>query len=460
MYQSITHEDKRERTSRYGLVASAIANVALIGAVCYVAGANSSPQLQSAVVRAPQSAPMMTVAPRMARNTMNRNIFRSKAEAEYSLGLTGYIPYPDTTGATLTPLPGIQDKSPFSEELQATAKAIVADGKGILACDESTKTIGKRLEQIGVPNEETYRRQWRELLFRTPKMNEAISSAILYEETLFQNAEDGTPFVDIMKANNVIPGIKVDTGVRATFADGETITEGIEGLGERAAKYYKQGARFCKWRGVLRIDAAAPSMEAIEGNARSLAHYGKICQMNGLVPIIEPEVLMDGSHGIEVQRWVTEKVQAATMKALSDVNIEWEGMLLKPNMILPGTDSGKPASPEEVAKNTVEGLMRTLPAAVPGITFLSGGQSEEEATRNLDAMNKLYPNAPWKLSFSFGRALQASVLKAWNGKEENVPAAQALFYALAKANGDASMGKFEGDHPATTGSLYEKNYVY
>merc|ERR1712146_592522 len=205
------------------------------------------------------------------------------------------------------------------------------------------------------PNEETYRRQWRELLFRTPNMNEAISSAILYEETLFQNAEDGTPFVDIMKANNVIPGIKVGTGVRATFMDGETITEGIDGLAERAAKYYKQGARFAKWRGVLRIDPnGAPSMEAIEGNARALAQYGKICQMNGLVPIIEPEVLMDGPHGIEVQAWVTEKVQAATMKALSDVNIEWEGMLLKPNMILPG------------------------------------GQSEEEATRNLNAMNKLY----------------------------------------------------------------------
>jgi len=388
-----------------------------------------------------------------------RNTMRSNAEA--SLGLKGYIPYPDTTGASLTPLPSLEAKSPFSDELKATAAAIVAPGKGILACDESTKTIGKRLEQIGVPNEEKFRQQWRELLFRTPKMNEGISSAILYEETLFQNAADGTPFVDIMKANNVIPGIKVDTGVRATFMDGETITEGLEGLGERAKKYYDQGARFAKWRAVLRIDPnGAPSMEAIEGNARSLAHYGKICQMNGLVPIIEPEVLMDGPHGIEVQAWVTEKVQAATMKALSDVNIEWEGMLLKPNMILPGTDSGTTATPEEVAKYTVEGLKRTLPSAVPGITFLSGGQSEEEATKNLNAMNKLYPDAPWALSFSFGRALQASVLKAWDGKEENIEAAQKLFYALAKVNGEASLGTFEGEHPATTGSLYEKNYVY
>merc|ERR1711937_1107176 len=394
----------------------------------------------------------MPVAPMRAfhQPQMRMNSLRTNAEA--SLGLTGYVPYPDTTGASLTPLPAQGEKSKFSDELKATAAAIVADGKGILACDESTKTIGKRLEQIGVPNEEAMRRAWRELLFRTPNMNEAISSAILYEETLF---------LDIMKNLNVIPGIKVDTGVRSTFMDGETITDGLDGLAERAQKYYAQGARFAKWRGVLRIDPnGAPSMEAIEANARSLAHYGKICQMNGLVPIIEPEVLMDGAHDISVQRWVTEKVQAATMKALSDVNIEWEGMLLKPNMILPGTDSGTTASPEEVAKNTVEGLMRTLPAAVPGITFLSGGQSEEEATRNLNAMNELYPNAPWKLSFSFGRALQASVPKAWDGKPENVESAQKLFYALSKANGDAALGKFEGAPPATTGSLYEKNYVY
>merc|ERR1712005_12970 len=461
MYQSIGHDNSEKKWAKWGLASSVIANVALAGAVCMVAFGNTEPTLESTAMRvAPQVAPMVHIAPRNVFQGANfrRNL---RMNAEESLGFTGYIPYPDTTGASLTPLPAKQEASPYSAELRETAKAIVADGKGILACDESTKTIGKRLEQIGVPNEETYRRQWRELLFRTPNMNEAISSAILYEETLFQNAEDGTPFVDIMKANNVIPGIKVDTGVRATFMDGETITEGIDGLAERAAKYYKQGARFAKWRGVLRIDPnGAPSMEAIEGNARALAQYGKICQMNGLVPIIEPEVLMDGAHGIEVQRWVTEKVQAATMKALSDVNIEWEGMLLKPNMILPGTDSGKTASPEEVAKETVEGLMRTLPSAVPGITFLSGGQSEEEATRNLNAMNKLYPNAPWKLSFSFGRALQASVLKAWDGKTENVEAAQKLFYALSKANGDASLGKFEGEHPATTGSLYEKNYVY
>jgi len=459
MYQSIGHDNSEDKYTRWGLFSSVIANVALVGAVCVVMTTGAQPTLEAGVM-ARSSAPIVT-APRFAAKMAPRTARMFRPNAEASLGISGYIPYPDTTGASMTPLPPQQEKSPFSAELRETAKAIVADGKGILACDESTKTIGKRLEQIGVPNEETYRRAWRELLFRTPNMNEAISSAILYEETLFQNAEDGTPFVDIMKANNVIPGIKVDTGVRSTFMDGETITEGLEGLGERAAKYYKQGARFAKWRAVLRIDpSGAPSMEAIEGNARNLAHYGKICQMNGLVPIIEPEVLMDGPHDITVQRWVTEKVQAATMKALSDVNIEWEGMLLKPNMILPGTDSGTTASAEEVAKHTVEGLMRTLPSAVPGITFLSGGQSEEEATRNLNAMNAMYPNAPWKLSFSFGRALQASVLKAWNGKEENVESAQKLFYALSKANGDAAMGKFAGDHPATTGSLYEKNYVY
>lgn len=460
MYQTI---EPTEKKTNWGLVSSVVANVALAGAVCTIAFNGGRPQLESAVRMAPAVAPMAPVAPRFNARVFAPRTHRAavRPHAEASLGLTGYIPYPDTTGASLTPLPAQQGKSPFSEELKATAAAIVAPGKGILACDESTKTIGKRLEQIGVANEEAYRRQWREMLFRTPNMNEAISSAILYEETLFQNAEDGTPFVDIMKAINVIPGIKVDTGVRSTFMEGETITDGLDGLGDRAAKYYAQGARFAKWRGVLRIDAnGAPSMESIEANARSLAHYGKICQMNGLVPIIEPEVLMDGSHGIEVQRWVTEKVQAATMKALSDVNIEWEGMLLKPNMILPGTESGTTASPEEVAKNTVEGLMRTLPAAVPGITFLSGGQSEEEATRNLNAMNRDYPNAPWALSFSFGRALQASVLKAWSGKPENIEVAQKLFYALAKANGEASLGKFSGEHPATTGSLYEKNYVY
>nr|ACF24533.1 plastid targeted class I fructose-1,6-bisphosphate aldolase [Gymnochlora stellata] len=463
MYQAIGQENSNKKTLTWGLISSVIANVALVAAVCFVASSNADVGAVAAVRPAPMSyAPIRKVALREVQSygIKNRALFRRNA-AEASLQLSGYVPYPDTTGASLTSLPGKQEPSPYSAELRTTAAAIAADGKGILACDESTMTIGKRLEQIGVPNEEKYRQQWLELLFRTPNMNDAISSAILFEETLFPNAAYGTPFVDIMKANNFIPGIKVDTGVRATFKDGETITEGLEGLAERAQKYYKQGARFAKWRAVLRIDpSGAPSMEAIEANARSLAHYGKICQMNGLVPIIEPEVLMDGEHGIEVQAWVTEKVQAATMKALSDVNIEWEGMLLKPNMILPGTDSGKTASPEEVAKYTVEGLKRTLPAAVPGITFLSGGQSEEEATRNLDAMNKLFPDAPWKLSFSFGRALQASVLKAWDGKEENIEGAQKLFYALSKANGEAALGKFEGAHPATTGSLYEKNYVY
>jgi len=247
---------------------SMVANLALGSAICFVAFNTASSSLSSGMMAVRTAPATMPVAPMRAfhQPQMRMNSLRTNAEA--SLGLTGYVPYPDTTGASLTPLPPSGEKSKFSDELKATAAAIVADGKGILACDESTKTIGKRLEQIGVPNEEAMRRAWRELLFRTPNMNEAISSAILYEETLFQNAEDGTPFVDIMKSLNVIPGIKVDTGVRATFMDGETITDGLDGLAERAQKYYAQGARFAKWRGVLRIDPnGAPSMEAIEANA-------------------------------------------------------------------------------------------------------------------------------------------------------------------------------------------------
>lgn len=316
-----------------------------------------------------------------------------------------------------------------------------------------------QLDSIGVPNEEVNRRDLREMLFTSPDIEKYISGVILFEETLYQNASDGTPFVKMLQGKGIIPGIKVDKGVvPLPGTDGETETQGIDDLGKRCAKYYEQGARFAKWRGVLKIGDGCPSELSIHQNAYTLARYAIICQENGLVPIVEPEILSDGSHSIDQCAAITERVLAACYKALNDHHALLEGTLLKPNMVLAGVD-GTAADVKTAGYLTVRTLSRAVPPAVPGVMFLSGGQSEEEATAHLAAMNQVDSIAkPWSLSFSFGRALQASALKAWGGKKENWQAGQEAFMKRARANGEASMGK--GDLGAKGESLYVKDYKY
>ncbi|KAL5972400.1 hypothetical protein ACLOJK_041654 [Asimina triloba] len=350
----------------------------------------------------------------------------------------------------------------YAEELIKTARHIGTPGKGILAADESTGTIGKRLAGINVENIESNRQCLRELLFTSPNALSYLSGVILFEETLYQKTSDGKPFVDVLNENGVIPGIKVDKGtVDIAGTNAETTTQGFDSLGTRCAQYYKAGARFAKWRAVLKIGAVEPTELAVQQNAQGLARYAIICQENGLVPIVEPEVLTDGSHGVEKCAAVTERVLAAVYKALNDHHVLLEGTLLKPNMVTPGSDSPKVA-PEVIAEFTVAALRRTVPPAVPGIVFLSGGQSEEEATLNLNAMNKLEVLKPWTLSFSFGRALQQSTLKTWAGKKENVGAAQDAFLSRCKANSEATLGKYAGGSGGTLASesLHVKGYKY
>ncbi|KAL4554672.1 hypothetical protein LXL04_037273 [Taraxacum kok-saghyz] len=300
------------------------------------------------------------------------------------------------------------------DELIKNAKYIATPGKGILAADESTGTIGKRLSSINVENVESNRQALRELLFTAPNAVTYLSGVILFEETLYQKTADGKPF-STFPAPTARP----------------CTTQGLDGLGARCAKYYEAGARFAKWRAVLKIGATEPSELSIQQNAQGLARYAINCQENGLVPIVEPEILTDGSHDIKKCAYATEMVLAAVYKALNEQHVLLEGTLLKPNMVTPGSDSPKVA-PEVIAEYTVTALRRTVPAAVPGIVFLSGGQSEEQATVNLNAMNKLEVLKPWTLTFSFGRALQSSTLKTWGGKKENVAAAQAVFLARCK----------------------------
>uniref|UniRef100_J3MPY3 Fructose-bisphosphate aldolase n=1 Tax=Oryza brachyantha TaxID=4533 RepID=J3MPY3_ORYBR len=353
----------------------------------------------------------------------------------------------------------------YKDELIRNAAYIGTPGKGILAADESTGTIGKRLASIGVENVEENRRALRELLFTAPGALECLSGVILFEETLYQSTRDGRPFVDVLAAAGVLAGIKVDKGtVVLAGTDGETTTQGHDGLAERCRRYYAAGARFAKWRAVLSIGASRPSQLAVDANAQGLARYAIICQENGLVPIVEAEILVDGEHGIERCAEVTELVLAACYKALSDHHVLLEGTLLKPNMVTPGSDAKK-ASPEAVAEHTVRALLRTVPPAVPAIVFLSGGQSEEEATRNLNAMNQAAAKdkKPWSLTFSFGRALQQSTLKAWAGKEENVGKAQAALLARCTANSQATLGAYAGNAAGGEGvseSLHVKDYKY
>jgi fructose-bisphosphate aldolase class I len=350
----------------------------------------------------------------------------------------------------------------YEEELIATAKAIAAPGKGILASDESNPTAGKRFADIGVENTEENRRKYRELLFTAPGLSDHISGAILYEETLYQKAADGTPFVDVLKKQGIVPGIKVDAGLRCIpGSDGEQFCTGLDQLPERCAEYYKQGARFAKWRAVLSISKdGKPTDVAIQHTAFGLAAYAAIAQSEGLAPFVEPEILMDGDHDMVLSQRVHEDVWAEVYRQLEVHGVMLEGTLLKPSMITPGVDGPK-ATPDEIAAVTIEGLRRRVPAAVPGIMFLSGGQSEEEATLQLNKMN-LIDGRPWSVSFSYGRALQASVLKVWEGKDENEKAAQQMLLALAKANGQANLGKYDtsADHPSKTGSLFVADYKY
>ncbi|OAY68161.1 Fructose-bisphosphate aldolase cytoplasmic isozyme, partial [Ananas comosus] len=350
----------------------------------------------------------------------------------------------------------------YHDELIANAAYLATPGKGILAADESTGTIGKRLAGINVENIEENRRALRELLFCTRGALQYLSGVIFFEETLYQKTADGKPFVLVLKEGGVLPGIKVDKGtVELAGTNGETTTQGHDDLGKRCAKFYEVGARFAKWRAVLKIGPTEPSQLAINENANGLARYAIICQENGLVPIVEPEILIDGPHDINRCAEVSERVFAACYKALNDHHVLLEGSLLKPNMVTPGSDAKKVA-PEVVGEYTVRTLLRMVPPAVPGVVFLSGGQSEEEATLNLNAMNKLKGKKPWTLSFSFGRALQRSALNIWAGKKENVEKARAAFLSRCKANSEATLGAHKGD-AATEGaseSLHVKGYNY
>ena len=331
------------------------------------------------------------------------------------------------------------------QQLQSTAQALVAEGKGILAADESTGTIKKRLDSIGVESTEETRQAYRELLFATEGAEEFISGVILYDETIRQSASDGTPFPKLLESRGIIPGIKVDTGAKPlALTDGETITEGLDGLRDRLEEYRELGARFAKWRATYSIAADKPSEYCVWTNAHALARYAALCQEAGLVPIVEPEVLQDGTHTIAESRKATGRVLQAVYTELHDQRLDFRGTLLKPNMVLSGYDASDRASADEVADVTLECFYKHVPAAVPGIVFLSGGQSDEDATAHLNAMNARGPH-PWQLSFSYGRALQAPALKAWGGKEENVEAAQRAYYHRAKMNSAARTGMYAPD---------------
>jgi fructose-bisphosphate aldolase class I len=330
--------------------------------------------------------------------------------------------------------------------LNKVARAMVAPGKGILAADESSGTIKKRFDAIGVESTEDNRRDYREMMFRSADaMKNHISGVILYDETIWQKAKDGTPLVKIIEQSGAIPGIKVDEGTKPLpNCPGELITIGLDKLADRLTKYYEQGARFAKWRAVIDIGPGIPSYAAINTNAHALARYAALCQAAQIVPIVEPEVLMDGDHDIARCAEVTEFVLKETFQQLYYQRVALEGMVLKPNMAISGKKSAKKASVQEVAERTVKMLKDCVPASVPGIAFLSGGQSDEEATAHLDAMNKI-GNLPWGLTFSYGRPLQAAPQKAWSGKSENVAAAQRAFAHRAKMNGLAALGQWKAD---------------
>ncbi|MGB3417190.1 MAG: class I fructose-bisphosphate aldolase [Mesorhizobium sp.] len=333
----------------------------------------------------------------------------------------------------------------MSERLEDIAAAMVADGKGLLAADESTGTIKKRFDAIGVESTPENRRDYRELMLRTTgAMRECISGVILYDETIRQDAADGTPLIDIIKAAGAIPGIKVDAGAKPLAGfPGEKVTDGLDGLRERLAEYHGMGARFAKWRAVIDIDVArgVPSGASIATNMHALARYAALCQEAGIVPIVEPEVMMEGDHPIETCFEISKAALLKLYGELYGLRVRLEGTILKPNMVLAGKKAARQAGPEEVAEKTIRLFREAVPAAVPGIVFLSGGQSEVEATANLNAVNAIGPH-PWKVSFSYGRALQEAAQKAWGGKAANVAAAQQAFAHRARMNHLAALGQW------------------
>ena len=332
-----------------------------------------------------------------------------------------------------------------AHDLHETARAIVADHKGILAADESTGTIKKRFDSIGLESTEENRRAYRNLLFTTPGFEEYVGGVILFDETIRQSADDGTPFAELLASKGVVPGIKVDTGAKPlALRPAEVVTFGLDGLPERCDEYVQLGARFAKWRAVITIGDGIPTAGCIRANAHALARYAAICQEAGLTPIVEPEVLMDADNTIEACYDVTSRTLEATYEELYDQGVDLEGTLLKPNMVISGKGCSEQAPASRIAELTVDLFRRVVPAAVPGIVFLSGGQSEVEATENLNAINQL-EGSPWPLSFSYGRALQASALKAWGGDVGNVEAGQAAFLQRARMNAAAAAGEWSAE---------------
>ena len=333
-----------------------------------------------------------------------------------------------------------------SHPLDALAQQLVAPDRGILAADESSGTIEKRFQAVGIPSTEITRRDYRELLFSSPGIDQYLSGVILYEETLSQIGRDGRRLVQILEDSGILPGIKVDRGIKPLPGQpDESVTEGLDGLHERLAAYRGQGARFTKWRAVIRVDEERPSSLALKANAEVLARYAGLVQEAGMVPIVEPEVLMEGSHDLDRCETVTTAALDQLFMALKAYRVRLEALVLKPNMVVSGTQCNRPASVETVAQATVQTLARTVPAAVPGIAFLSGGQSPEQATQHLDAINRLATRLPWRLTFSFSRALQEPPLRMWAGKEDRIRQAQELFSQRVRLNSLASMGRYHPD---------------
>jgi len=355
-------------------------------------------------------------------------------------------------------------KSQYREELYQNAKQISRSGFGILAADESTGTIGKKFDAISLENTELNRQRYRQLLFTTPDLEKYISGVILYDETARQSSSDGKNFCELLTSRGILPGIKVDKGAKPIMGtDNETSTQGLDDLDKRCAEYYKMGIRFAKWRAILRIGNDQPSQASILENTWTLARYASICQQNGLVPIVEPEILSDGDHDIVKCQAVMERVWATQIKALNDCNVMLEGALLKPNMVTHGLTHPERDScaAKVIAARTLCALLRTIPPAIPGIMFLSGGQSEGQATNNLNEMNRSEGNRPWNISFSYGRALQNTCIKTWNGSDDNIKAAHDALILRAKANSEATKGKYVSENDKDAGeSLVVENYVY
>jgi fructose-bisphosphate aldolase, class I len=346
-------------------------------------------------------------------------------------------------------------------DIQSTARALVADGKGILAADETPSTLTRRFDALGIRSTEQSRRTYREMLFTAPDAAAFISGVILQDETIRQKSATGAPLSRVLASQDIFPGIKVDTGAKPLASSpNETITEGLDGLRERLAEYRDMGARFAKWRAVIRIVDALPSAACLSANAHALARHAALCQEGALVPIVEPEVLMDGPHSIERCEEVTSMVLHAVFQALFEQRISLEAMLLKPNMVIAGKDCPEPASIQEVATATLRCLRRHVPAAVPGVVFLSGGQSDRIATAHLNAINRLPGPKPWRISFSYGRALQDSALEAWHGRDENLKTAQEALSHRARCNGAASLGRYTDEMEASPASPAQRHEVH